>query len=179
MRPSHILISVMLFIITNAVLEVDDESTSENSGSDNFGIASMDSFNKDLTLHPDYTFAPDNFVLNSVASDTIAPDEENVMSVNSLNPLQSDFSGGTGGSVAISDSSNCASNLGKRQDSDDTLGNYSFPKRPYFSGFITKSSLPKSVKPVFSTLFPTLECPSLSASVLPPLCSFKAYPEKL
>lgn len=173
----RISINVILFIIANVVSEADDEDTTVNPGSDIFGTAALDLSNEGSTFHPDYDVALDNVALGNGASDINAPpgkeDLGSVESLNPLNPLIPDTSSGAGGSIAVSDSNNCAGNLGKREDSDGTLGHYSSLPRTLFSlDSSTEMSPLKSVKPVFP------ECPSPSPSILQTLCkSFKAYPQ--
>lgn len=120
MRSIRILLSVTLFIIANALLGVDDQSTTENSASDNLGVPALDPLNQDSTLHSNYDVA-----LNNVAPNNVAPDEENAGSVDSLNHPNLDISSGSGSS------SNCASNLNRREESGSTSGKYSVRKELY------------------------------------------------
>lgn len=103
MRSIRILINVTFFIIANAVLPVDEQSSIGNSGSDNL----LDPLNTDSTTTSD----------NSYLDHNVAPEQENVQSINYLNP---DIAGGEGDSISISDSGKCASNLGKREDNGFT-----------------------------------------------------------
>lgn len=115
MRSIRILLNVTRFIIANALLAVDDQSSTENSASDNLGVPALDPFNQDSTLYSNY----------DVALNNVAPDEENAGSVDSLNHPNPDISSGSGSS------SNCASNLNRREDSGLTSGKYSVRKELY------------------------------------------------
>lgn len=111
MRFVRILINAMLFVIAHAISKLDDQSTTEDS-SDNF---SLDLFNSDSIttsdhVDPDYNFAPSK--MNVGSSDILDPDK----------------SSGTENSLSMSDSSKCAVNLGKREDSIFSVGNYSLLK---------------------------------------------------
>lgn len=119
MRSVRVLINVMLkSIIANAVLRVYGQSTTDNSdpsNNNNNNIASipaLDQLNQDSTFLPGYNVAPND-----------TPNKENSGTGDSPNPLNLDILSGTGDPMSISDSSNCAGNLGKREDSDLTLGN--------------------------------------------------------
>lgn len=136
MRLLCVLINVMFSIIANGV---DGQSMTENSDTSNnllvaapepfnqgspfrsgYNVAALDPSNQDLAIHSDHNSALDNE--NGVSGDSLSPDALSGMS----------------DSISLSDSSNCVGNLGKRQDSGFTLGNYSFPKTPIFCGQITK-----------------------------------------
>lgn len=129
MRFVRILINFTFLIIANAMLPFDDQGSTKNSGSDNL----LNPFNSDSAAISD-NFYPDH---------NVAPEQENVQSINYLNP---DIAGGKGDSISISDSGKCASNLGKREDNGFTSGIYCVPQEPlFFSGLITETTQPGPV----------------------------------
>lgn len=135
----RIVINVILLIIANAVLRVDGQSkTKDFDSSNDLSIPAPDPFDQDSAVPPDYKVA----ALDPSNLDSTIHSDYNVVSGDSLKPMNLDLSSGTG------DLSNCPANLGKREDSDFTLGNYSSPKTPVISGLSAEKTQPKPTKPV-------------------------------
>lgn len=138
MRHLRVSISVALCIIASAVSGVDDNSAVGIPGIDNLEVPAFDPFTQPMTLDPTSIVAlnnvasdngaPDDNTPNTFALDDFAPNEENTGSVGTLNFPNSDISGLTEGLTTVSDSENCAGNLGKREDNGLTICHYSFPK---------------------------------------------------
>ena len=108
MHHIRLSICVTLFIITNAVLGIDDQSAN------NLEVAALDSFTPPTTLDPNLIVALNNDALddgaphdktpNTFAPDGFAPNEENKGSVGTESFPNSDFSGVTESWTAIRDS---------------------------------------------------------------------------
>ena len=130
-------ICVALFTIANAALGVDDESANNLEG------PALDSFTPPTSLDSNSLVALNNDALdngaphdkapNTFALDDFAPSEENLGSVGTPSFPTSDTSGVTQGLTAVSDSGNCAENLGKREDKGLTICHYSFPQPSIFT----------------------------------------------
>ena len=152
MHHVRISVSVALCILASAVLGV-DENSAVGTGIDNLEVPSLNPLTQPTTLDPNSlvalnnvasdngapddntpnAFALDDKTPNTFTLDDFAPNQENVGSVGTLKFPNLDISGLTEGMTAISDSENCAGNLGKREDSGLTIGHYSFPKPSIFT----------------------------------------------
>ena len=105
MHHVHFSICVALFIITNAVLGVDDQSTN------NLEVPALDSFTPPTALDPNFVVAlnndaldngaPDDKTSNDFAPDGFAPNEENIGSVGTWSFPISDTSGVMEGLTAM------------------------------------------------------------------------------
>lgn len=125
MHHARISVGVALFIIAHAVFGADDQSAVGNPGIDNLEVPALDPFTQPTSLDPNFivALAPENSASdddtpNIFALDDVAPMEVNLGSVGTLGFPNSGVAEGV---TTISDSRNCAENLGKREDSGLTI----------------------------------------------------------
>lgn len=128
MRLGQISTNVVLSILASTIFRAECQVPTDDSGETPL-ITTSD--RDDSISYPDYSVAP-NSIANDIATDNAVPNREKVESSDSANGISS-------GSTT-----NCASSLGKRGDSDPLLGN-DFFRSPVFSASFAEATQPEPV----------------------------------
>ena len=134
MRFAQLSVYLTFFIIADAVSIILDDRTAAGEPEVNSEFTTLDGFNTDSTT-----------TLDNLVPGYIAPDKQ--YAGNNGDFPKPDILTGPGDSTAVGDSSNCAGNLGKREDNGFTSGKYRLCKDPVFSGFMTETTQRKPVCP--------------------------------
>lgn len=131
MRFAQLSLYLTFFIIANAV-SIFDDRTAIGEPEVNSEFTTLDGFNTDSTT-----------LLDNLDPCYIAPDGQ--YAGNNGDFPKPDILTSPGDSTAVGDSSNCAGNLGKREDNGFTSGKDCLRKDPVFSGFMTETTQCKPV----------------------------------